>query len=207
VDGRAAKAVLSALSGYRQGLSPDRRHIFDLFRQIDVGFVIVGTWSVGLRNFIVLLEGNGPNEPVFLQLKQEEPSAYARYLPTIYRNQGQRVADGQLAIQPISDLVLGWTTIGEQHYMVRQLNDRKGSIDLKTLSGDGLTRLALVAGVILAHAHARIWRSLHDLWLHRERGKGGGGDPRLCSAVCRPSRSRPCQVFEGYQAEEDSNLT
>ena len=40
--------------------------------------------------------------------------------------------------QPISDLLLGWTTIGEHHYLVRQLNDHKGSIDLQKLRGGGL---------------------------------------------------------------------
>ncbi len=52
-----------------------------MFRSIDVGFKVVGTGSVGMRDYIVLLEGNGPGDPLFMQIKQEMPSAYARYLP------------------------------------------------------------------------------------------------------------------------------
>ncbi len=60
---------------------PARRHFFDLFRSIDVGFKVVGTGSVGLRDYVVLFEGNGPRDPMFLQIKQEVASAYAKYLP------------------------------------------------------------------------------------------------------------------------------
>jgi uncharacterized protein (DUF2252 family) len=93
---------------------------------------------------------------MFLQIKQEAPSVYARYLPEeTHPHQGRRTAEGQRAIQPISDLLLGWTTIGQEQYLVRQLNDHKGSIDLQRLRGDGLESLALVAGELLARGHAR----------------------------------------------------
>jgi len=39
--------------------------------------------------------------------------------------------------------------------LVRQLNDRKGSVNLKNLSGIGLQSLARVAGELLARGHAR----------------------------------------------------
>ena len=65
------------------------------------------------------------------------------------------MAEGQRAIQPISDPLLGWTTVGHHHYLVRQLNDHKGSVDLQKLRGAGLRSLALVAGELLARGHAR----------------------------------------------------
>jgi uncharacterized protein (DUF2252 family) len=130
--------------------------LFDLFRPVDVGFKVVGTGSVGLRDYVVLFEGNGPRDPMFLQIKQEMPSAYAEWLPdSVYPHQGRRAAEGQRAVQPISDLLLGWTSIGEHQYLVRQLNDHKGSIDLEKLRGDGLDSLAQVAGELLARGHAR----------------------------------------------------
>jgi hypothetical protein len=55
----------------------------------------------------------------------------------------------------MSDLLLGWTRIGPYDYLVRQLNDHKGSIDLQQLRGAGLKNLALVAGELLARGHAR----------------------------------------------------
>jgi uncharacterized protein (DUF2252 family) len=156
IRGSYAKAVLDSLGVYRRSLAPERRHLFDLFRGIDVGFKVVGTGSVGLRDYVVLFEGNGAQDPMFLQIKQEAASAYAAYLPgPVHRHQGRRAAQGQRAVQPISDLLLGWTTIGQRHFLVRQLNDHKGSIDLENLRGAGLHSLAQVAGELLARGHAR----------------------------------------------------
>jgi uncharacterized protein (DUF2252 family) len=109
-----------------------------------------------LRNYVVLMEGNGKGDPLFLQIKQEVESAYARHLKVKrYAHEGQRVAEGQRKIQPLSDLLLGWTRIGEHDYLVRQLNDHKGSVNLKQLRGEGLSSLALVAGELLARGHTR----------------------------------------------------
>jgi uncharacterized protein (DUF2252 family) len=156
VKGPRAKEVLESLGAYRKTLSPERRNIFNLFRPLDVGFKVVGTGSVGLRDYVVLFEGNSPQDPMFLQIKQEVASAYSKYLPgTPHKNQGQRVAEGQRAIQPLSDLLLGWTTVGNHQFLVRQLNDHKGSIDLSQLRGAGLKSLAIVAGELLARGHAR----------------------------------------------------
>ncbi len=156
IRGEKAKEVLGSLGAYRKNLAPERRHLFDLFRSIDVGFKVVGTGSVGLRDYVVLFEGNGAQDPMFLQIKQEVASAYAKYLPeAVHPHQGRRAAEGQRAMQPISDLLLGWTTIGRHHYLVRQLNDHKGSIDLQKLGGVGLKSLAMVAGELLARGHAR----------------------------------------------------
>src|SRR5260370_28235864 len=110
VRGDEAKQVLASLGPYRESLRHESLHLFDLFRPIDVGVQVVGTGSVGLRDYIVLLEGNGPADPLFLQIKQKSPSAYARFLPNVTcENEGQRAAQGQRAIQPLSDLLLGWT--------------------------------------------------------------------------------------------------
>ncbi|MGA2714665.1 MAG: DUF2252 domain-containing protein [Bryobacteraceae bacterium] len=162
IRGQAAHRVLTSLRPYRESLVPDHRHLFDLLRPVDVGFKVVGTGSVGLRDYVVYLEGNGPRDPLFLQIKQEVASAYSPFLSgTSFvtaapgHHQGRRVAEGQRAIQPRSDLLLGWTTMGSHQYLVRQLNDHKGKVDLQLLRGSGLKNLALVAGELLARGHAR----------------------------------------------------
>ena len=156
IRGAAAKEILRSVDEYRGTLAPVGRHLFDLFRSVDVGFKVVGTGSVGLRNYVVLFEGNGPEDPMFLQIKQEVASAYAKFLPGAPdQHHGLRVAEGQRAIQPLSDLFLGWTSIGARQYLVRQLSDHKGSIDLRLLRGGGLNTLAVVAGELLARGHAR----------------------------------------------------
>jgi len=155
VTGAEKQSVLDALPAYAETLAPERRHFYQFFKECDVAFKIVGTGSVALRDYVVLME-NGPRDPLFVQIKQETHSAYAPYLPHAhYDHQGQRVAEGQRRIQAISDLLLGWTRVADNDYLVRQLNDHKGSVELYKLRGDGLRSLASVAGELLARGHVR----------------------------------------------------
>lgn len=151
------RAVLAAIPEYRKSLLPERRHFLDQYRAIDVAFKVVGTGSVGLRDYLVYLEGNGPRDPLFLQFKEEPGSAYASYLaaPAATAHTGQAVAEGQRAMQLQSDPMLGWTTIAHRSYLVRQLNDHKASIDLEALAGDGLQEYAVLCGELLARGNAR----------------------------------------------------
>jgi uncharacterized protein (DUF2252 family) len=152
-----AQLVLDALGEYRETLMPERQHFFDLYRPLDVAFRVVGTGSVGLRDYIVYMEGNGSDDPLFLQIKEEPNSAYAPYVGEIGlpQHQGRRVVQGQRAMQFLSDLLLGWTTIRNRHYLVRQLNDHKASIDVAELKGEGLNQYAEICGELLARGHAR----------------------------------------------------
>ena len=157
ITGSKAEQVLGALGPYREMLESQRQHLLSLYRPIDVAFKIVGTGSVGLRDYCIYFEGNGPNDPLFLQVKEEATSAYAPYLPNAHPSphNGQRVVIGQRAMQLQSDPFLGWANIGSRHFLVRQLNDHKGSIDLTDLAGSGLAAFGEVCGELLARGHAR----------------------------------------------------
>jgi uncharacterized protein (DUF2252 family) len=157
ITGSQAEKVLDSLAPYREILEPQRQHLLSLYRPIDVAFKVVGTGSVGLRDYCIYFEGNGPNDPLFLQIKEEAPSAYTPYLPNARPcpQNGQRVVIGQRAMQLQSDPFLGWTHIGARHFLVRQLNDHKGSIDLTDLAGSGLAAFGEVCGELLARGHAR----------------------------------------------------
>jgi len=70
-------------------------------------------------------------------------------------HQSQRVVHGQRMLQLQSDIMLGWTSIGNADYMVRQLSDHKASISNDDLRGAGLTEYATTCGEVLAKGHAR----------------------------------------------------
>jgi uncharacterized protein (DUF2252 family) len=157
LTGAKASRILDSLSLYRESLQPERQHFFDLYRPLDVAFRVVGTGSVGLRDYVVYMEGNGSDDPLFLQIKEEPNSAYAPYLGEMGapQHQGHRVVQGQRSMQFLSDLLLGWTTINNRHYLVRQLNDHKASIAIEDLKGEGLNQYAEICGELLARGHAR----------------------------------------------------
>ena len=159
VKGWESKDVLRALRGYRETLAPDRQMLFDRYTPVDVGFKVVGTGSIGTRDYIVLLLGKvgGENDPLFLQIKEEPPSAYAEYYRdrTAPKHQGERVVQGQRALQVFSDLLLGWCSIDRRDYLVRQLNDHKSGIEPEELKGDRLIEYGRVCAELLAKGHAR----------------------------------------------------
>jgi uncharacterized protein (DUF2252 family) len=156
-----ARGVLASFAAYRNSLLPERRHFLDQYVPVEVAFKVVGTGSVGLRDYLVYLQGNGENDPLFLQIKEEPGSAYAPYIAAHgaaahgAANQGQRVAEGQRAMQWQSDPFLGWTTIANRDYLVRQVNDHKASVELEAMQGGGLAEYAAVCGELLARGHAR----------------------------------------------------
>ena len=157
VGGSTKRQVLAALKEYSDTLLPERQHILAQYRPLDVCFKVVGTGSVGTRDYCIYLEGNGPGDPLFLQIKEEPASGYNAYLPNAHpdHHNGKRTAEGQRAMQLQSDPFLGWTHIGGRQYLVRQLNDHKGSIELEDLAGGGLGAFAEVCGELLARGHAR----------------------------------------------------
>ena len=156
VRGEEKDQVLASLPAYRETLAPERQYVFDSYRPEAVGFKVVGTGSVGLRDYVVLMFGRGADDPLLLQVKEEPPSCYARRLspPPEPLHQGQRVVCGQRLMQAQSDILLGWTSIEGHNYLVRQLSDHKASIDVKTLRGPGLVPYAEVCGEVLAKGHA-----------------------------------------------------
>jgi uncharacterized protein (DUF2252 family) len=151
------KHVLSALPGYLQTLQPERRHFFAQYKPEDACFRIVGTGSVGTRDFAVLMFGGAVEDPMFLQLKQELPSAYAPYVPKDVppKHHGRRVVEGVRRMLVQFDIFLGWATIEGRPYLVRQLRDHKAGIECADLEGAGLLQYAEVCGEILAKGHAR----------------------------------------------------
>ncbi len=157
VSGAQAVKVIGALGPYKQTLEPQRQHLLSLYRPIAVGFKVVGTGSVGLRDYCIYFEGNGPGDPLFLQIKEETHSVYEPYLHDAHpaHQNGQRVVEGQRAMQLQSDPFLGWTNMEGRDYLVRQLNDHKGSIELEDLAGTGLAAFAEICGELLARGHAR----------------------------------------------------
>ena len=160
-----AQQVVASLKLYAESLQPERARFLARYRVLDVAFKVVGTGSVGLRDYCIYLEGNGTKDPLFLQIKEEALSAYAPYVdPAAARqndHQGRRVVEGERAMQIQSDPFLGWTSIPDlktgkpRDFLVRQLNDYKASLDLTTLKSSTLMEYAKVSGEIFARGHAR----------------------------------------------------
>jgi uncharacterized protein (DUF2252 family) len=153
-----AERLAEALDGYLTTLPPHWARILGGYRLVDVAHKVVGVGSVGLRAYVALCEGSSPDDVLFLQLKQARRSVVARYLhgdAAWHRHQGQRVVEYQQALQTVSDPLLGWTTIGDEQYYVRQFRDMKGAITVEDIDAGALADYAGICGYLLAKSHAR----------------------------------------------------
>jgi len=154
-DDEQAAIAGELLAGYRQTLQHDRCSLFDRFALTDVVRQVVGVGSVGMRVYLVLLEGRTGADPLFLQLKQAGPSVYEAYLGASDRgSHGARVIAGKRLLQSATDIFVGWSSMGASDYYVRQFRDMK-IIPSVELIAPRLAEFATACGGALARAHAR----------------------------------------------------
>ncbi|WP_433857247.1 DUF2252 domain-containing protein [Streptomyces kronopolitis] len=187
-----AAAVAASLADYLDTLPEDMLPLLARYAVQDVAFRVVGTGSVGLRSYVVLLLDHR-GEPLVLQVKEARASVLAPHVekagfpvPAVM-HEGRRIVLGQRRMQVVSDILLGWTTVQDiaspgspgssgaasgtarrdgLPFQVRQFRNRKGSVDPAQLSDDQLDDYARMTGALLARAHAH------------------SADPRLVAGYC-----------------------
>ncbi|MHB1220017.1 MAG: DUF2252 domain-containing protein [Alphaproteobacteria bacterium] len=158
VDDATRDAVMAGLREYLESMTPERRYMLRRYHVVDVAHRVVGVGSVGTRAYLVLLMGNGDQDPLFLQIKEAARAAHAPYvapLPEDITHEGKRVVFGQKVLQAAGDPLLGWTTIKDRPFYVRQMRNLKAGIDTSLMSGQPLELMSWGRGALLARAHAR----------------------------------------------------
>ncbi|MCJ2112664.1 DUF2252 domain-containing protein, partial [Methylobacterium sp. E-025] len=129
------------------------------YHVVDVAHRVVGVGSVGTRAYVALLCGNSDQDVLFLQVKEAVRPAHAPYLPGMPEpyasHEGERVIYGQRLLQGVGDPLLGWTTIADRPFYVRQMKNMKGEIPVSCMTGQPLLYFSWAYGALLARAHAR----------------------------------------------------
>lgn len=146
------------LESYFLSLADDRKALLQHYRIVDAARKVVGVGSVGTRCWIIFLTGNNSNDPLFLQLKEAQPSVLEPYLSqSAYANRGQRVVAGQRLIQAAPDIFLGWGELDGIHFYVRQLRDMKGGVefDPEKVTVKNLPQYSSLCAWALALSHAK----------------------------------------------------
>jgi uncharacterized protein (DUF2252 family) len=145
------------LRSYIGSLSLDRVKLLARYRIVDVARKVVGVGSVGTGCWVVMLKGTDDDDPLFLQVKEAQPSVLAPYVEGTlpFQNQGQRVVVGQRLAQGAPDIFLGWGHVNDKDFYVRQLADMKGSATLDSESLETFEEYCAVCGWALALAHAK----------------------------------------------------
>jgi len=196
VSDEEKKRLIDGLEAYLQTLPPHWHRVLSWYAVVDVAHKVVGVGSVGLRAFVVLLQGNGAHDMLFLQLKQARRSCVASFVhgeTAWHAHQGQRVVEYQQTLQTVSDPLLGWTTVDNQDYYVRQFRDMKGAVAVEGMDGSALMDYGRICGTLLAKGHAR---STGATMLSGYLGKGDVAD----RAFARFARAYADQTEADHQA-------
>lgn len=188
--------LAAALDGYLNTLPPHWARILAGYRIVDIAHKVVGVGSVGLRAYVALCEGSSSDDVVFLQLKQARRSVVAKHLhgdAAWHRHQGQRVVEYQQALQTVSDPLLGWATVGETQFYVRQFRDMKGAILVEGIDARALADYAGICGYLLAKSHARTsGASMIAGYI--------GGSSKLAESLCHFARAYADQVESDHES-------
>jgi uncharacterized protein (DUF2252 family) len=154
--------VADFVRGYRLSLQSDRRALLEQYRFVHVARKVVGVGSVGTRAWIALFLGRDGEDPLFLQIKEAQPSVLEEFVgASRHANHGERVVAGQHLMQAASDIFLGWRRLAnpvegiERDFYVRQLKDWKGSAEIDTMPPDSMAVYGEMCASTLARAHAR----------------------------------------------------
>ena len=154
--------VRDLFRSYRRTLATDRRHLLEQFRFVDLARKVVGVGSVGTRAWIALFLGIDDDDPLFLQVKEAQPSVLERFVgKSEYSNCGQRVVAGQRLMQATTDIFVGWQHVSSgldgqaRDFFIRQLKDWKGSFAIEAALPAGAAAYGRMCGWTLARAHAR----------------------------------------------------
>jgi len=152
------KAVQKVLASYFSSLADDRKSLLQHYHITDIARKVVGVGSVGTRCWIIFLTGNSSNDPLFLQVKEAQPSVLEPFLQkSSYSNNGERVVSGQRLIQGAPDIFLGWGVMDGLHFYVRQLRDMKGGVefDPSKVTIGNMPQYCKLCAWALALAHAK----------------------------------------------------
>jgi uncharacterized protein (DUF2252 family) len=156
----AADMLARIVRAYRRTLQPDRRHLLEQYELAHLARKVVGVGSVGTDAWIALFLAREDGSPLFLQIKEAQPSVLERFTSRgKFSNHGQRVVVGQRLVQAASDIFLGWERFSwggaERDYYFRQLRDWKGSVEVSGMTPAGMDVWGRMCGWTLARAHAR----------------------------------------------------
>ncbi|WP_214829470.1 DUF2252 domain-containing protein [Exiguobacterium algae] len=165
VDEATREKIKAAWGSYLSSLSDAHRHHADHYAIKDIAIKLQsGTASIGLERYYILIEGadDEHDEDVILEMKEAQSAVPSLFLPTHplfedgLSHQGARVVAAQRVMVHSQDPYLGYLTIEEKEYYVRQRSPYKRKVKAKHIKGEeSLIETLRVQAQITAKIHAR----------------------------------------------------
>jgi uncharacterized protein (DUF2252 family) len=143
LDARERESVLRAYDRYLTTIPEAKREMHREFYEVKdvVGRTGFGIGSAGMPAYNLLIEGYNQalENDVVLSMKQATIPAASRHvdLPAVrdyFEHEGHRTAVSQRALQVHADPFLGWTTVGDEGFVVDELSPYETDLDWSELT-------------------------------------------------------------------------
>jgi uncharacterized protein (DUF2252 family) len=132
------------------------------FKMLDVARRIAGTGSLGVRRYVILIQGKGsPDGNYLLDLKEALPSSLIGQSTAKqpgWSSEAERIACIQRRMQAVSTAFLWPEKIGRRSYLLRGLQPAEDRIDLRGWNGE----LRRLQGVMKVMGHLTAWAQLRS---------------------------------------------
>ncbi|WP_438445845.1 DUF2252 domain-containing protein [Gorillibacterium sp. sgz5001074] len=208
--------LLGAWHDYVASLEEEDRQAPEYYRVKDIALKHgSGTASIGLDRYYILIEGGraaeGIDDPV-LEAKEVRVPVPAYFMPynesfwEHFLHQGKRVVSTQRAMHHEADPFLGYLTVGDRHFYVRERSPYKKKLKLENVEDrEELSDVLEVMGRITAKMHARadadVEKGILPYHSEKEIEKAMGDS---CGDFCRTLSD--WALSYSHQVEEDYRL-
>lgn len=166
VTGDEAEQIRAVMRDYMSTLEAKHVPNADHFRIKDIARKYgSGTASIGLSRYYILIEGGqeaGGFDDLVLEMKEARPPVPAYFLPyndvfwAEHPHQGERVVATQKAMHHLKDPYLGYTTIGDKEFYIRERSPYKKKVKQKDLvANKDYKRTVATMGRVAAKIHTR----------------------------------------------------
>ncbi|MFZ3576829.1 DUF2252 domain-containing protein [Virgibacillus sp. DJP39] len=159
------KKLEQAWPEYIDSLDPDNKQREGFYEIKDVVKKLgAGTGSIGLQRYYILIDGHsdGDSGDLVLEAKEARTPAPNHFFPydelfsDSVLNQGKRVITAQKAMQYLQDPYLGYFSIGDHDFYVRENSPYDEAVDPGELKDiENMETTVEVMGKVTAKAHAR----------------------------------------------------
>lgn len=152
--------IQAAIRSYVERLGPSAPQKAAFYEVLDVAAKAEsGTGSLGLARYYVLIQGDSKKakDQRILELKEERPSVVEVHSRERRPDAqpARRVAQAQHQLSSQSDPLLGWVSLAEGSFLVRERSPHKAMVEVNGLDAEGLAEYAKACGKALGAAHAR----------------------------------------------------
>jgi uncharacterized protein (DUF2252 family) len=187
------EAVLKGLGAYLPSLAAGRDRMLADYRAVAVAGAKIGLGSLGVRDYLVLLQGQVTEDILVLQIKEAVGS---RLTPTLGPfdpgDLGRWVVVAQRSMQAFNDPLIGWTAVAGRPFSVRKRRASGEALDPTKLNQHHLIRYAGACGAALGYAHGRCGDPIKvDAYL--------GKSPRFALAIAHFAIAYANQVEDDYE--------